>query len=211
MPETAADMGLVNPFDPLQAIPASARLLRKLIAQFGNLGLAAAAYNAGPKRIQAWLTKKDKLPQETQGYVKIITGRPAETWMVADAGHPEIKLPRRAPCQEMAGLLAWNGPRFIPMPRSSPFARTWSVPMRPAVQATVSVVNVRRSAAISAAILRVKTPGNAVLARDPKGTNQMMVRKQPVIEAKLANKLRRHNKTARKPLELAAVAGSSQK
>ena len=110
MPETAADMGLDNPFDPLQAIPASARLLRNLFVQFGNLGLAAAAYNAGPKRIQAWLTKKGKLPQETQGYVKIITGRPAETWKAAAARYPEMRLPRHAPCQEAAGLQAWNGP-----------------------------------------------------------------------------------------------------
>src|ERR1041385_2540649 len=46
MPETAADRRLDNPFDPLQAIPASARLLRDLQRKFGNLGLAAAAYNA---------------------------------------------------------------------------------------------------------------------------------------------------------------------
>jgi uncharacterized membrane protein YeaQ/YmgE (transglycosylase-associated protein family) len=48
--ETATDRGLDNPFDPLQAIPASGRLLRDLYQKFGNLGLAAAAYNAGPKR-----------------------------------------------------------------------------------------------------------------------------------------------------------------
>ena len=88
MPETAADVGLDNPFDPLQAIPASARLLRRLFHRFGNLGLAAAAYNAGPKRIEAWQTKKGTLPQETQGYVKTITGRPAEQWSVAEAGTP---------------------------------------------------------------------------------------------------------------------------
>ena len=52
--ETASDRGLDNPFDPLQAIPASGRLLRDLFQKFGNLGLAAAAYNAGPKRIQDW-------------------------------------------------------------------------------------------------------------------------------------------------------------
>ncbi|MGB8997701.1 MAG: lytic transglycosylase domain-containing protein, partial [Pseudolabrys sp.] len=52
MPETANERGLDNPFDPAQAIPASARLLRDLSRKFGNLGLAAAAYNAGPKRIQ---------------------------------------------------------------------------------------------------------------------------------------------------------------
>ena len=52
MPDTAEGMGLDNPFDPREAIPASARLLNSLLRQFGNLGLAAAAYNAGPKRIQ---------------------------------------------------------------------------------------------------------------------------------------------------------------
>ena len=38
MPETAAERGLDNPFDPLQAIPESARLLRDLSKKFGNLG-----------------------------------------------------------------------------------------------------------------------------------------------------------------------------
>jgi hypothetical protein len=116
MPETSADMGLQNPFDPLQAIPASARLLRNLFQQFGNLGLAAAAYNAGPKRIQDWLAKKGVLPQETQGYVKTITGRPVENWKATEVGSPEMRLPRHAPCQEKAGLMAWDGPEHIPMP-----------------------------------------------------------------------------------------------
>lgn len=120
MPETANGMGLQNPFDPLQAIPASARLLRTLFSQFGNLGLAAAAYNAGPKRIQDWLSKKGSLPEETQGYVKIITGRKAENWKAPEAGSPAVKVPRQAPCQDAAGLLAWNGPNEIPVPPSSP-------------------------------------------------------------------------------------------
>ena len=51
MPETAATVGLNNPFDPIQAIAASARLLGDLVRRFGNPGLAAAAYNAGPRRI----------------------------------------------------------------------------------------------------------------------------------------------------------------
>jgi hypothetical protein len=122
MPETAASMGLKNPFDPLEAIPASARLLRNLVSQFGNLGLAAAAYNAGPKRIQDWLGKKGKLPDETKGYVKTITGRPAENWTAASAEHPGQRLPRRAPCQEAAGLYAANGPETIPLPQRSPLA-----------------------------------------------------------------------------------------
>jgi hypothetical protein len=103
MPETSASEGLHNPFDPLQAIPASARFLRKLFVQFGNLGLAAAAYNAGPKRVHDWLASKGKgrLPEETQGYVKTVTGRPAETWRVASAGGTALSVPRRAPCQDI--------------------------------------------------------------------------------------------------------------
>ncbi len=120
MPETATDRRLDNPFDPLQAIPASARLLRDLYQKFGNLGLAAAAYNAGPKRIADWRANKGPLPQETQDYVKTITGWPAEAWTDAQAGSPALKLPRAAPCQEFAGLLAWNGPDEIPLPPRNP-------------------------------------------------------------------------------------------
>jgi hypothetical protein len=135
MPETAAEMGVDNPFDPLPAIRASARLLRGLVQQFGNLGLAAAAYNAGPKRIQDWLAKKGKLPQETQGYVRSITGRAAERWTAAQAGSPAVKIPRRAPCQDAAGLLAWDGPERIPMPPT----RTRSVNTMIATHALVKV------------------------------------------------------------------------
>lgn len=139
MPETAAERGLDNPFDPLQAIPESARLLRDLSKKFGNLGLAAAAYNAGPKRVEDWLAKKGKLPQETQHYVKTITGWPAETWTVAQTGSPPVKLPRPAPCQEAAGLLAWNGPDQIPLPPRNPRAKDSANSVRTAQQPVVLV------------------------------------------------------------------------
>ena len=48
MPRVAASYGLENPFEPFAALKASARLLTDLLGRFGNLGLAAAAYNAGP-------------------------------------------------------------------------------------------------------------------------------------------------------------------
>ena len=124
MPDTASEWGVDNPFDPLQAIPASARLLRNLFERFGNLGLAAAAYNAGPRRIQDWLAKKGSLPQETQGYVKTITGRRPEGWTGNESGTPALKLPRHAPCQDEAGLLAWNGPDEIPTPIVAPHRRS---------------------------------------------------------------------------------------
>jgi hypothetical protein len=55
MPATARWRGLADPFDPLEAIAQSAKLLRDLRREFGNLGLAAAAYNAGPGRVRDWL------------------------------------------------------------------------------------------------------------------------------------------------------------
>ena len=80
MPETAAESGLDNPFDPLQAIPASARFLRELRLQFGNLGFVAAAYNAGARRVAEWLEHRGKLPRETRGYVVRVTGLSVEAW-----------------------------------------------------------------------------------------------------------------------------------
>jgi hypothetical protein len=112
MPEVSARMGVDNPFDPLQAIPASARLLRDLLSKFGNLGLAAAAYNAGPKRIQTWLAakkKKAQLPKETQGYVRIITGKPVESWKSAKTvpdTRPLTHAPCKVPEEEQAQLVA---------------------------------------------------------------------------------------------------------
>jgi hypothetical protein len=81
MPGTAAMRGLANAFEPLQALRESASYLRELRTTFrGNLGLAAAAYNAGPGQVEAWLGKRQVLPAETQAYVMIVTGYAAETW-----------------------------------------------------------------------------------------------------------------------------------
>jgi hypothetical protein len=80
MPETAAERGLEDPFDPLQALPASAYFLRQLIDRFGNFGLAAAAYNGGPRRVRDWLDGRGRLPKETREYVLRITGREPEYW-----------------------------------------------------------------------------------------------------------------------------------
>src|SRR5262249_10503472 len=61
MPRTAAERGLLDPFDPVQALPKSAEFLRELADQFGNLGLAAAAYNAGPGRLREFLSGRRPL------------------------------------------------------------------------------------------------------------------------------------------------------
>ena len=100
MPKVALASGLENPFDPLQALPASARLLRDLRDQFGNLGLVAAAYNAGAKRVSEWLARRRVLPRETRFYVLDVTGRSVEQWQRAPPDGTALPLARRLPCRD---------------------------------------------------------------------------------------------------------------
>jgi hypothetical protein len=86
MPGTAAERDLLDPLDPIQALPKSAEFLRELRSEFGNLGLAAAAYNAGPRRVREWLAGTGGMPSETRNYVYAITGASVEQWAKAGAG-----------------------------------------------------------------------------------------------------------------------------
>jgi hypothetical protein len=80
MPGTAAERNLLNPLDPIQALPKSAEFLQELRRDFGNLGLAAAAYNAGPRRVREWMAGTGPMPAETRAYVQAITGASVEQW-----------------------------------------------------------------------------------------------------------------------------------
>lgn len=77
MPGTAKQYGLSNPFDPGSSIDASARLFRDLLQQFkGDIPKALAGYNAGPGAVNratiGGVFHPEKLPAETQGYIKAI-------------------------------------------------------------------------------------------------------------------------------------------
>ena len=101
MPGTAAERDLLDPFDPVQALPKAAAFLRELRQRFGNLGLAAAAYNAGPRRVSEWLAGTGYMPAETRNYVLAITGRSVDEWAKA-AGEDAAA----APSQDCAQLIA---------------------------------------------------------------------------------------------------------
>jgi len=103
MPRTAAERGLLDPFDPVQALPKSAEFLRELADQFGNLGLAAAAYNAGPGRLREFLSGRRPLPAETRNYVLAITGISVDEW--ASSGKREPPHIPKAGCGELMALL----------------------------------------------------------------------------------------------------------
>jgi hypothetical protein len=108
MPGTASERRLLDPFDPVQALPKSAEFLNELRNQFGNLGLAAAAYNAGPHRVQEWLNGSGSMPQETRNYVVSITGTTVDDWAAASkSGKASERSPgsARLGCRELMALL----------------------------------------------------------------------------------------------------------
>jgi len=109
MPRTAAERGLLNPFDPVQALPKSAEFLSELRREFGNLGLAAAAYNAGPQRVRDFLAGKGGMPSQTRAYVLAITGHPIEDWA---GGTKDIRKEKAPGCRELVALLK-RSPNFF--------------------------------------------------------------------------------------------------
>ena len=101
MPKVAVEVGLGDPFDPHQAIPASARFIHTLREHFGNLGFVAAAYNAGAHRVAEWLEHGRSLPRETRDYVVRVTGRTAEAWRKSPVDDSRLTFVRPLPCREL--------------------------------------------------------------------------------------------------------------
>ena len=103
MPGTANERRLLDPFDPVQALPKSAEFLSELRDRFGNLGLAAAAYNAGPRRVQDWLDGPGNMPAETRNYVLAITGSAIEDWRGGASVKPQAQ--PQTSCRKLMALL----------------------------------------------------------------------------------------------------------
>jgi hypothetical protein len=112
MPGTAAERNLLNPLDPIQALPKSAEFLHDLRGEFGNLGLAAAAYNAGPRRVREWLAGTGPMPAETRAYVLAITGSSVEQWSKAGAD-ADRKQEQGPACGTLMALLKREPSAFV--------------------------------------------------------------------------------------------------
>jgi hypothetical protein len=125
MPGTATERGLRDPFDPEQAIPKAADLLADHVRRFGNLGLAAAAYNGGPARVSTWLGGRGALPFETREYVRRVTGRAAEDWAAeprdGDTGPDEPAPATSSTCLQVVALLRRPGRDGEPLTPLAPW------------------------------------------------------------------------------------------
>jgi hypothetical protein len=144
MPGTADDWKLADPFDPAEAIPKAAELLASLRQRFGNLGLAAAAYNAGANRVANWIGGHGGLPIETRDYVLTITRKTVEDW---NAPNPEAASPDTVPsasCLEVAALIRKSEPhRFAGSMLTAP----WGVQLAGSFSKRVALASYARASA----------------------------------------------------------------
>lgn len=85
-PGLAFNRGLRDSFDAEQAIPALAAYLAELRDRFGNIGLAAAAWDAGEEKVARWLEKGGFLPIRTEDYLLAILGELPIVYRRADTG-----------------------------------------------------------------------------------------------------------------------------
>ena len=73
MPDTAKELGVVDPFNPYQNLTGGSKYLKQMLTRFnGDTSLALAAYNAGPGAVK----RAGGIPNiaETKNYVSKILG-----------------------------------------------------------------------------------------------------------------------------------------
>jgi len=105
MPGTAKLRGLQDSYDVLEALQKSAEYLDELRDRFGNLGLAAAAYNAGENGLSNFLGG-GSLPSETRSYVMAITAHTVEEWKADTPGETAYALAKDIPFIDSCVALA---------------------------------------------------------------------------------------------------------
>ena len=90
IPSTASKEGLRDPYDPREAIPAQAKLMRENADQFGSMPLAVAAYHGGTDP-SAW-------GEKTRGYLDAVNAEyqrlKASRQQVAQTPEPQQQAPK---------------------------------------------------------------------------------------------------------------------
>src|SRR5262245_43129026 len=159
MPRTASERGLVDPLDPLTALRESAGYLRELRTTFrDNLGLAAAAYNAGPGRVEAWLAGRRDLPQETRNYVLSVTGQSADVWGSQQPPQWQLSHTLKVDCAELGKLITASLRAPRPILRASPAWGPWGVQLTANWSHGLALATYERLRRSHQAVLRDRLP-----------------------------------------------------
>lgn len=117
-----------DPFDVRANIHAGAAYLREMLDRYGDLGMALAAYNAGPARVDDWRARARSLPAETSGYVARIASA------VGVSASPSVIMPR-------APSITWRNASLFTVRRDGASAGTNdAVLARPIDKAAAPVV-----------------------------------------------------------------------
>ncbi len=127
MPGTADIVGLDDPFNPAKSIDASARYLRELTDGFGNIGLAAVAYNGGENRAARYKADGGRLPFETLDYVEAITGHTADVWRSSPPTGDKLDLRLDKNSQFLPACITLAGNRTIREFQTPQRAWPWGV------------------------------------------------------------------------------------
>jgi len=89
MPATAKDLGVDDPFDPIQNVRGGTRYINDMLTRYGDdYELALMAYNWGPRNVDKWLDRgrsPKAVPKETRDYVKKLLPAARERIQVASA------------------------------------------------------------------------------------------------------------------------------
>jgi hypothetical protein len=121
MPSTAAQLGVHDVFDPKQNIDAGTRYLGDLLQRFRNdMGLALAAYNAGPQRVQQY----GRIPPyaETTSYVRRVQ---KNYWTAKSPAKPQTEKPETHKSGDEKNL---NPEELFPALRAAP---SFDLPIKP--------------------------------------------------------------------------------
>ncbi|MFD2738477.1 lytic transglycosylase domain-containing protein [Sulfitobacter aestuarii] len=124
IPSTAALRGLVDPYNPADALEHSAQYLAEMVSRYGNEGLAAIGYNGGERRAEGFLKGRGLAPETVQ-YVPIITGLSAEAWRDAPPVTPDFRLSKSGDFQAACLDMARN--RRLTSLKVTPVLKPWGV------------------------------------------------------------------------------------
>ncbi len=126
IPSTARLRGLIDPFNPAEALEYSAEYLGELRRRYGNHGLAAVAYNGGERRADGLVAGGGKLARETIDYVRIITGLSAWDWAETPPERHDFSLQKDVPFARACHALARDRV-LTAYPPPEPARRPWGV------------------------------------------------------------------------------------
>ena len=198
MPQTAKLRGLNASYNPALALDHSAQYLAELVDRFGNVGLAAVAYNGGETRATNFIAKTGGLAQETVDYVEIITGQSAVDWRDAAPKTLNLALDKTKPF--MPACLALAKDRRLSKIKSlrpKPKLPPWGVQMATGSSKSKAQAMYARNARACKTVIKSRKPD--YIRKEPQVTGRKayyvarLGEKSRGTAQKLCNRLRKFN------------------